>query len=76
MKEGFKEEIEDVNRNFIITIGAAFQDKDNKGKGGGWRWHKWGEYIGKLNPQCKYLDDEEFGDNFEYVLCYHLYEIK
>jgi hypothetical protein len=24
----------------------------------GWRWHKWGEYIGTGNPVCEYLDDE------------------
>ena len=76
IKEYFKEEIEDLNRNFIITIAGVYQDKDNKGKGGGWRWHKWGEYIGKLNPQCEYLDDEDFGDDFECVICFHLYEIK
>lgn len=76
IKEYFKEEIEDLNRNFIITIAGVYQDKDNKGKGSGWRWHKWGEYIGKLNPQYEYLDDEDFGDDFECVICFHLYEIK
>jgi hypothetical protein len=25
---------------------------------GGWRWHKWGEYIGKHEPQYEYLYDE------------------
>jgi hypothetical protein len=24
----------------------------------GWRWHKWGEYIGKQEPKCEYLADE------------------
>lgn len=76
LKEYFKEEIEDPNRKFIITATPVFQDKENKGKGGGWRWHKWGEYIGKLNSKCEYLDDEEFGDDFKYVICFHLYEIK
>lgn len=25
---------------------------------GGWRWHKWGSYIGKMDPQCEYLYNE------------------
>ena len=24
----------------------------------GWRWHKWGDYIGNQSPQCEYLFDE------------------
>jgi hypothetical protein len=76
IKEYFKEEIEDPNRKYFITVTPVFQDKENKGKGGGWRWHKWGEYIGKLEPKCEYLDDEDFGDDFEYVICFHLYEVK
>lgn len=38
---------------------------------GGWRWHKWGEYIGKHEPRCEYLHDEEGIDE---VLCYQIYE--
>lgn len=76
IKEYFKEEIEDPNRKYFIAVTPVFQDKENKGKGGGWRWHKWGEYIGKLEPKCEYLDDEDFGDDFEYVIHFHLYEVK
>lgn len=76
IKQYFKEEIEDPDRKYFITATPVFQDKQNKGKGGGWRWHKWGEYIGKLEPNCEYLDDEEFGDDFQYVICFHLYELK
>lgn len=25
---------------------------------GGWRWHKWGEYIGDHTPTAEYLYDE------------------
>ena len=25
---------------------------------GGWRWHKWGRYIGEYEPQAEYLYDE------------------
>jgi hypothetical protein len=76
IKEYFKEEAEDPNRKYIVTFSPVFQDREHKGKGGGWRWHKWGTYIGNLNPQCEYLDDEDFGEDFKYVICFHLYEIK
>jgi len=75
IKEYFKEEIEDKNNKYFITVTYVFQDKENRGKGGGWRWHKWGTYIGKLNSEYEYLDDEDFGEEFKYVLCYHLFKI-
>lgn len=38
---------------------------------GGWRWHKWGPYVGEYEPTTEYLDDEqEFCDG---VFVYHLY---
>ena len=74
IKEYFKEEIEDPNRKYFITATPVFQEKENKGKGSGWRWHKWGEYIGKLDSKCEYLNDEDFGDDFKYVICFHLYQ--
>lgn len=75
IKEYFKEEIEDPNRKFFISATPVFQHKENKGKGGGWRWHKWGSYIGELDRKCEYLDDEDFGDDFKYVICFHIYEL-
>jgi hypothetical protein len=37
---------------------------------GGWRWHKWGEYIGTRKPTTEYLHDEP---EIERVLVYHVY---
>lgn len=75
IKEHYKEWIE--KSDWVIEVNPVYQEKENAGKGGGWRWHKWGEYIGKLNPQCEYLDDEDFGDDWQgYVLCYHIYPVK
>jgi hypothetical protein len=76
IKEYYKEEVESKNDKYCLALTPVWQEKENKGKGGGWRWHKWGEYIGKLNPQCEYLDDEEFGDDFQYVITFTLYKIK
>lgn len=75
IKAYYKDWIE--KSDWVITVTPVYQNKQNAGKGGGWRWHKWGEYIGKLNPECEYLDDEDFGDDWQgYVLCYHIYPVK
>lgn len=42
-------------------------------KSGGWRWHKWGSYIGNQDPQCEYLADEP---TIDVVYTYHIYEVK
>lgn len=76
IKEYYKEEVSDKDKKYAICVTPVWQELENKGKGGGWRWHKWGEYIGKLNPQCEYLDDEDFGEDFEFVLTFTLYAVK
>lgn len=75
IKEFYKKQIKNKKEKFCISMTPVYQERKNKGKYDGWRWHKWGEYIGKLNPQCEYLDDENFGDNFEYVICFNLHFI-
>lgn len=39
---------------------------------GGWRWNKWGSYIGSKTPQHEYLYDEV---DIDEVYCYHVVEI-
>lgn len=39
---------------------------------GGWRWPKWGEYIGTQKPTREYLHDEPEIDR---VLTFHVYEL-
>lgn len=48
------------------------KDPENKGNGGGWRWRKWGPYVGEGTPQHEYLDDEDGFENGIYT--YHIYE--
>jgi hypothetical protein len=38
----------------------------------GWRWHKWGEYVGNQNPQHEYIHDEP---EIDVVYTYHVYEL-
>lgn len=59
------------SRQFVVTFTRVRRDLTNKGRGGGWRWHKWGAYIGKHTPTTEYLDDEP---EIEQVFCYHVYE--
>lgn len=44
-----------------------------KGNNGGWRWHKWGNYIGTQRPMFEYLDDEPEIDR---VLCFSIYKVR
>ena len=42
--------------NHVILCWMVEKEPDNPCSG--WRWHKWGDYIGTRNPQCEYLNDE------------------
>lgn len=62
-------ELQDENRKFVITLTEV--NKSDQPESGGWRWHKWGPYIGEQDPQCEYIYDEP---EIESVLIYHIYE--
>jgi len=66
--------LNDPNKNYVVLLKDIMQKRSNAGKCDGWRWDKWGKYIGEFNPQCEYLDDEEF--LFLMVICYSIYEVK
>lgn len=63
----------DPDRQFLVTLTRVDRDLSNKGQGGGWRWHKWGPYIGKKTPTTEYLDDEP---EIDHIFVYHIYEKK
>lgn len=56
------------NYQFILLLTPIINSHD-KSSWGGWRWHKWGEYIGKHTPQYEYLDHE---NGIDYVLVWKL----
>ena len=62
---------QDQNRQFIITLTPVI--KKNQSRRGGWRWHKWGEYIGTQEPTTEYLYDEPI---IKKVYAFHIYEKK
>lgn len=58
-------------RHFVI--GVTEVRRENQPGRGGWRWHKWGEYIGEHKPQYEYLYDEK---DIDLVWCYRVCEVK
>ena len=65
-------QLQDPNRKFCITLTPI--TKADEPQEGGWRWHKWGEYIGTKDPQHEYIRDED--DSIEKVYVYSIYEVK
>ena len=45
--------------------------KEDQPEEGGWRWHKWGPYVGDKEPECEYLYDE--GPDITEVWAYHIH---
>lgn len=44
----------DFKGNHVIFFRTIYRDTAD-----GWRWHKWGEYIGEKHPTTEYLADEK-----------------
>jgi len=59
----------DPQREFVVTVTPI--RRADESPSGGWRWHKWGAYIGTQCPQHEYLYDDTHIDE---VLVYHIYE--
>lgn len=64
-------EIETCDKNLIITV-TELRREDQSPKGG-WRWHKWGEYIGEQGPLHEYLYDDT---HIDVVYTFSLFEVK
>lgn len=60
---------ESTDRYFLVSVMPV--RKEEQSPDGGWRWHKWGPYIGDGEPTMEYLYDEP---DFDVVYCYHLFE--
>lgn len=64
-------ELEAPGREFFVTLTEVRRDEQTPT--GGWRWHKWGRYIGTFERQYEYLYDEV---GIERVFCFQIYERK
>ena len=60
------------NRDFNKGNHVIFYQTIRKESSGGWRWHKWGQYIGKQEPCCEYLYDEP---EIEEIITYSIYQV-
>jgi len=60
----------DKDSNYIILMTPM--DRREQPSRDGWRWHKWGEYIGVQEPQCEYLYDEK---DIDLVYVYKIVEV-
>lgn len=59
--------VNDPDKQYLVLLTPVF-----KGHSGGWRWEKWGEYIGTQNSRTDYLDDEP---EIEMVCIYTIHEV-
>lgn len=71
IQEIYKALLDDPNRKFYCQ--AVWVDKADEPPEDGWRWHKWGPYLGDLNPQHEYLYDED--DSIEGVWVFSFIEV-
>lgn len=67
--EKHKDYMED--KKFVILLTSVIRILEPEY--GGWRWHKWGQYIGKFKSKCEYLYDEE---GIDYVYCFTILEVE
>lgn len=58
-------------RRFVVSFTEV--RRDQQGPHGGWRWHKWGQYIGTQEPAHEYLFDDT---HIERVFVFHVFELK
>lgn len=56
-------------RKFVVS----FTHVEKSPEDGGWRWHKWGPYIGRGKPEYEYLRDEKGFESGVWV--YHIYDV-
>jgi len=47
----------DLSGDVIVIMTPIF--REDQPEDGGWRWHRWGRYIGEKNPEYEYLYDEK-----------------
>jgi len=64
-------DLENDSRNFIVFLTPIL--KGEQSPSDGWRWHKWGDYIGTRKPQSEYLYDEP---EINEIYVFHIYEVK
>uniref|UniRef100_A0AB74UNK8 Large polyvalent protein associated domain-containing protein n=1 Tax=Caulobacter phage BL57 TaxID=3348355 RepID=A0AB74UNK8_9VIRU len=62
--------IDDPDTRYFISMCEV--RREHQEPNGGWRYHKWGPYIGNQNPQYEYLYDDK---HIDAVYTYHIYTV-
>lgn len=55
-----------------LLIAVVRIARDDQPPSGGWRWHKWGDYLGDKTPTCEYIHDEP---DINEVWTFHVYGV-
>ena len=61
----------DKQRKFLVGMTPII--RKHQPERNGWRWCKWGSYIGKHKPTSEYIYDDE---NIDMVYVFHIYEVE
>lgn len=66
------EELKDyiATHNYVILLTPFFKEFQEEG---GWRWHKWGKYIGVFDSKHEYLADEI---GIDYIYTFDIVEVE
>ena len=65
--------LEKSDRQYAIFM--TEMNQEDQPEHDGWRWHKWGPYIGKHNVKYEYLYDEDMSDiGQKHIYVFHIYE--
>lgn len=68
----YKQKLDNLPEKVVVSFTVV--RKDEQSPEGGWRWHKWGQYVGEKKPQHEYLYDE--GPEITQATCFHVYQVK
>ncbi len=63
----FGPQLENDKRQYCVSFTVIRKATEERG---GWRWHKWGPYVGHQTPTTEYLFDEPI---IEQVCVYHIF---
>lgn len=58
------------DRRFTVFLTEV--RREDQPEDGGWRWHKWGPYIGNYKPQHEYLYYEKIDKVFVFKILEHI----
>jgi hypothetical protein len=68
-KEAYYDILKSSYRKYVIAFVEIYREDEPPRDG--WRWHKWGPYIGNYKIQYEYL----YNETIDKIVLFHVYEI-